>query len=110
MSLRIVHHPNHELIGLLIRERLRHRLRGGCYAPIGGGVREPTLPGSQAFRQNVIVRAMRNYALRAELKKRAMELLASGDWEAGLLILEDLDKARRGVDSHGRRRGRPIAV
>src|ERR1700674_3932031 len=96
MSLRMVQHPNHELIGLLIRERLRHRIRGGCYAPIAGGVREPTLPGSQAFRQNVILRAMRNYALRVELQKQGMELLASGDWEAGLLILEDLEKARKG--------------
>jgi hypothetical protein len=110
MGLRIIHHPNQELVGVLIRERLRHRLRGGVYAPIASRVAEPTLPGSRAFRQDMIVRAMRSRTLRFELEKRARELLASGDWEAALLILEDLEIARKGIDANGKRRGRPAVV
>jgi hypothetical protein len=58
----------------------------------------------------MIVRAMRSRTLRFELEKRARELLASGDWEAALLILEDLEIARKGIDANGKRRGRPAVV
>ena len=51
------------------------------------------MEASQHFRASVIARARRDGRFRTALEREAHSLLVSGDWEAGMLIPEDIEKA-----------------